>query len=56
LIFQQEVHFKLNDNYKLVANLSAENFKLSGEKLKMESFWMKFARYKFLGQEIKPMR
>ncbi len=32
----QEVHSKLNDNYKLVANLSAENLKLSGEKLKME--------------------
>ena len=32
----QELQTKLNDNYKLVAELSAENLKLSNEKLRME--------------------
>ena len=32
----QDLQTKLNDNYKLVAELSAENLKLSNEKLRME--------------------
>ena len=31
-----EVQEKLNDNYRLVAKLSSENLKLSGEKLKAD--------------------
>ena len=34
--FVQDLQAKMNDNYKLVAELSAENLKLSSEKLRME--------------------
>ena len=36
VIFNQDLQSKMNDNYKLVAELSAENLKLSAEKLRME--------------------